>query len=127
MKVVVTIARVLLGLVFVILGLNGFLHFIPGAPPPGPAARFTVAMYATNYYVLPVGVQVLAGALLLLNRYVPLALVLLGAVLANIIVFHLTMLPEGLPLALVVTALWFVVAWPLRRHFAPIFVRHVRR
>lgn len=79
-------------------------------------------MMATHYTWMVSGVQVLAGLLMLANRYVPLALVLLAAELVNILTFHITMMPAGLPLPLVVTLLWFIVAWPLRRHFAPLFV-----
>lgn len=120
MKTVSTIAQVLLGIVFLILGLNGFLHFLPGGPPPGAASNFMLAMYARPYYVLPMGVQVIAGVLLLVNRFVPLALVVTAAVLANALTFHLTMMPEGLPIALVVTGLWFAAALRFRAILAPL-------
>jgi putative oxidoreductase len=71
------------------------------------------------------GVECLAGALLLVNQFVPLALVVLAAVIANILVYHLTMALATIPMALVVTALWIVVALPLRSHFAPLLVRKV--
>lgn len=109
---------------FFVLGLNGFLYFIPAPPIPGPAGAFTTSMFQSHYVWFTSGVQVIAGALLLTNQYVPLAIVALAAVLSNILVFHLTMLPSGFPLALIATILWFIVALPLRAHFAPIFVRH---
>jgi uncharacterized membrane protein YphA (DoxX/SURF4 family) len=124
MKIVHTIARILLGLSFLVFGLNGFLFFIPApASIPGPAGPFSQAMLVSHYTWFVSGVQVIAGILLLTNQYVPFAIVMLAAVLANILVFHLTMLPMGFPLAIVTTVLWFVVAWPLRAHFAPLFVR----
>jgi len=122
-KVVVVIARVLLGLIFFILGLNGFLNFIPAGPIPGPAGAFLGAMFQTHYLWLVAGVQVIAGALLLANQYVPLALVALAAVIANILTYHITMMHEGWPLAAFVTVLWFIVAWSRRAHFAPLFAR----
>jgi putative oxidoreductase len=123
-KIVHTIARILLGLAFLVFGLNGFLLFMPPPPSiPAPAGPFSEAMQVSHYTWFVSGVQVIAGIMLLTNQYVPLAIVTLAAVLANILVFHLTMLPMGLPLAIVVTVLWFVVAWPLRAHFAPLFVR----
>ena len=125
MKIVTVIARVLLGLMFFVFGLNGFLNFIPAPPIPGPAGAWFGAMFATHYLVLIAGVQLIAGALLLTNQYVPLALVALAAVIANILTYHITMLHEGWPLAAFVTVLWFIVAWPLREHFAPLFARKV--
>jgi putative oxidoreductase len=127
MRIVRTIARLLLGLVFVVFGLNGFLNFIPAPPMGGSAGAFFGAMAETHYSVLVFGVQILAGVMLLTNLFVPLALVLLGAVLANILTFHLTMYPSGFQIALFVTVLWFIVALPLRSHFAPLFVRRARR
>ena len=125
MKIVVIIARVLLGLIFLVLGLNGFLFFIPAPPIPGPAGAWFGAMFATHYLWLVAAVQVIAGALLLINQYVPLALVALAAVLVNILAYHITMMHDGWPLAAFVTVLWFIVAWPLREHFAPLFARKV--
>jgi putative oxidoreductase len=124
-KIAVVIARVLLGLMFFVFGLNGFLHFIPSPPLSGNVSTFMDVLLASHYYVLIFGVQVIAGALLLSNQYVPLALVALAAVLANILTFHITMQPTGLPIALVATVLWFVVALPLRSHFAPLLARKV--
>jgi putative oxidoreductase len=123
MKIVLVIARLLLGLIFAVLGLNGFLYFIPAPPIPGPAGAFLGAMAVSHYTYVVSGVQVIAGLMLLTNQFVPLALVMLGAVLVNILTFHITMLPAGLPLAVLVTLLWFVVALPLRAHFAPLLAR----
>jgi uncharacterized membrane protein YphA (DoxX/SURF4 family) len=125
-NVVVTIARVLLGLIFVFFGLNGFIGFIPAPPMPGPAGAFLGAMNESHYVYVVSAVQVLAGLLLVTNQFVPLALVALGAVLVNILTFHITMLPAALPLPIVVTVLWLVVALPLRSHFAPLFAQRVR-
>jgi uncharacterized membrane protein YphA (DoxX/SURF4 family) len=122
-KIVTTIARLLLGLGFLVFGLNGFLHFIPGQPPPGLATDFMTVIVASHFYVLIFAVQALAGFLLLIDQYVPLALVALAAVIVNILAFHATMMPAGFPPAIVVTVLWFVVAWPLRAHFAPLLAR----
>jgi putative oxidoreductase len=123
MKIGTVVARILLGLIFFVLGLNGFLHFISAPPPTGLAGTFYGVMLASHYLVLVFGVQVIAGAMLLLDRFVPLALVLLAAVLANILAFHVTMMPSGLPLPLFATLLWLIVALPLRSHFAPLFAQ----
>jgi uncharacterized membrane protein YphA (DoxX/SURF4 family) len=124
MKIATLIARILLGLMFFVFGLNGFLNFIPAPPAlPEPAGSFNTAMRVSHFTWFVSGVQVICGILLLTNQYVPLAVVTLAAVLANILVFHLTMLPMGFPLAIVTTVLWVIVALPLRAHFAPLFAR----
>ena len=68
-------------------------------------------------------VQVISGALLLVNRFVPLALALLAPVLYNILVFHITMQPSGLPPGLFASILWLILVWRLRDYFAPLFVQ----
>lgn len=123
MKIASTIARYLLGLIFLTFGLNGFLHFIPMPPPTGVAAQFFGALFVSRYYVVIFLLQVVAGVLLLVNRYVPLALTVLGAILFNILCFHIFMAPAGLPLAVVVTVLWFLTVSPVRSAFAGIFQR----
>jgi uncharacterized membrane protein YphA (DoxX/SURF4 family) len=111
-------ARVLLGVVFVVFGLNGFLHFIPQPPPPAPAGAFFGALFATGYMLpLVMGTQLLVGVLLLANRFVPLALALIAPVIVNIVAFHLALAPSGLPLALVVFALEVLLAWSYRGAF----------
>ena len=124
MKIASTIARYLLGLVFLVFGLNGFLHFIPMPPPKGLAAQqFGGAIFSSHYWVVVFGLQVLGGVLLLINRYVVLALVLLGPVIVNIFFFHALMAPEGLPLAVVVVVLWTILAARYKQYLAPIFVQ----
>lgn len=123
MKISATVARILLGLVFSAAGLSGFLLINhPPAAPPGLAGDFQ-AVFFRSYWVLFVdGVELIGGVLLLANRFVPLALALLAPVIANIIVFHVTMAPIGLPVALVVTLLWVLVASRYRASFAPLFI-----
>ena len=123
MKIVTIIARILLGLMFFVFGLNGFLHFLPAPPIPGLAGTFLGALMQSHYVFFVAGVQVIAGTLLLVNRFVPLALALLAPVLANILVFHLTMQPRGLPPGIFATILWIILAWRFRAYFAPLFVQ----
>src|SRR4029077_4237772 len=99
MKITALIARILLGLVFLVFGLNGFLNFIPGSLPSGTAGQFVSALAQSHYDLVISALQVAGGLLLLLNRYVPLALVLLGPVIVNIVLYHLLMDRSGLPLA----------------------------
>ena len=120
MKIASTIARYLLGLIFLTFGLNGFLHFIPMPPPTGVAAQFLGALFVSRYYVVLFLLQIVGGALLLANRYVPLALTILGAIIFNILGIHIFMAPAGLPLAVVVTVLWLLTASRVRSAFAGI-------
>lgn len=121
MKIASTIARYLAGLIFLVFGLNGFLHFLPFPPPTGIAGQFMGALFASHYLVLIFGVQVIGALLLLANRFVPLALAILGPVIVNILAFHILMLPSGLPPALLVTVLWGLIFFDVRSAFAPLF------
>jgi len=121
MRIAASIARVLLGLIFLVFGLNGFLHFLPMPPPTGVALQFFLAVIATHYWVVIFAVQVIGGLLLLANRFVPLALVVLGPVIVNIFFFHVFMAPAGLPLAIVVVILWLLLAIRNKQHLAGIF------
>ena len=124
MKIAALIARFLLGLVFFVFGLNGFLQFIPAPPlPTGTTGQFVGALFASHFVFVVAAVQVAGGALLLVNRYVPLALVLLGPVIVNIFFFHLLMDRRGLPLAIVVVILWGILFLRHRQHFSGIFVQ----
>ncbi|MDB5070466.1 MAG: hypothetical protein JWM87_1577 [Candidatus Eremiobacteraeota bacterium] len=124
MNLTATISRILLGLVFFAAGLSGFLLIAhPPASPPGLAGQFQDVFFQSRWVLFVDGVELIAGILLLSNRYVPLALTALAAVIANIIVFHVTMAPIGLPIAAVLAALWAVVASRHRASFAPLFVK----
>jgi len=123
MKTASTIARYLLGLIFLVFGLNGFVHFIHQSPPTGLALQFFVAVSTSHFMAAIFAIQILGGVLLLLNRYVPLALVLLAAVIFNILVFHITMAPSGLPMALFVTVLWLLAAVNVGPAFKGILVQ----
>jgi putative oxidoreductase len=121
MKILNNISRFLLGLIFLVFGLNGFLHFIPMPPPSGVAGQFLGSMFVTKYLLFVFAVQLIGGVLLLINRYVPLALTILGPIIVNILLFHSLMNPEGLGLALFVAILWAVVFASVRSAFAGIF------
>ena len=122
MKIVILIARLLLGLIFVVFGLNGFLHFIDMGPSPsGLAGQFIGALAGSHYFWVVAGLQVAGGVLLLVNRFVPLGLVLLGPVIVNILLYHLLMLPTGMQMAIAVTILWFIVFYGHRQYFSGIF------
>ena len=121
MKTASVVARYLAGLIFLIMGLNGFLHFIPFPPPPGIAGQFMGALYVSHYLWVIFAFQVIAGVLLLINRYVPLAVALLAPVIVNIFTFHALMAASGLPLALFVAVLWAAVFLDVRPAFSGLF------
>jgi len=125
MKIATVIACFLLGLIFLVFGLNGFLHFIPSPPPSGVAGQFVGALFISHYLVPIFLLQIVSAVLLLLNRYVPLGLTLLAPIIVNILLVHVLMLPSGLPLALVVTVLWIVVFLSVRSAFAGLWQQRV--
>src|SRR5271168_4827386 len=128
MRFLPIIARILLGLVFFVFGLNGLLHFIPNPKeaPPEAALAFVTAMMKTGYF-LPLlgGTQALAGFLLLINRFVPLALTLLAPVIVNILAFHAFLAPTGFVPGLVVFVLEIYLAWAYRNAFRPMLAAKV--
>ena len=126
MKIVTLIARLLLGLIFVVFGLNGFLNFLNMGPmPTGLAGQFMGALVLSHYYWVVAALQIIGGVLLLVNRFVPLALVLLGPIIVNIICYHVFLNPSGAVPAVVVTVLWLIVFYGNRQHFSGIFVQRV--
>ena len=122
MKIVGAIARYLLGLMFVVFGSNSFLHFIPQGPKPeGNAGVFITVLMDAHYFYAVGAVMGISGILFLINRFVPLALVLLGPVLFNILLFHVFMAPASIGMGIFATLLWFLVFWQHRAAFTPIF------
>ena len=126
MKTASVVARYLAGVIFLVMGLNGFLHFIPFPPPPGVAGQFIGALYISHYLWVIFAFQVVAGVLLLANRYVPLAVAMLAPMIVNILTFHALMAPSGLPLALLVAALWTAIFIDVRPAFSGLFQSRLR-
>ena len=122
MKITSIVARYLLGLMFTVFGLNGFLSFIHQPPPTNPLAlQFFGAIVASHFAAFFFAGQVLGGLLLLFGIFVPLALTLLAAEIYNILAFHLTMAPGSIAPALVACVLWVVVFLQYRESFKGIF------
>ena len=119
MKVLTIIVRVLLGLMFVVFGSNAFLQFMPVPPlPDTPAGNFLNALFVSKYVYAIALFQVLGGLLLLIGRYVPLGLTLLGPIIVNIVLFHIFLDQSGLVMAAVVTLLALFLLWRYREAFA---------
>lgn len=122
MKIVALIARILLGLVFLVFGLDKFYPFIPqGSLPPGVAGQFMGALM-TSHYIWAVGAfEAVGGLLLLINRYVPLGLCLLAPVIVNILLIGVLLTHMALGSGIVVAVLWILVFSRVRSAFAGIF------
>ena len=112
------VARILLGLVFLVFGLNGFFHFLPMPPLAERPGAFMRALAATGYmFPLIKGTEVVAGVLLLAGRFVPLALLLLAPIVVNILAFHLVFTPGEAGMSIVLTALTAYLGWAYRDSF----------
>jgi putative oxidoreductase len=124
MKIVALIARILLGLVFFAFGLIAFLPFVPKGPmPTGLAGQFVTALIQSHYGLVVSALQIVGGALLLVNRYVPLGLTILGPIIVNIFLYHLLLFHTGVGIAAVVVILWCIVAFYHRQAFSGLFVQ----
>ena len=126
MKTAVLTTRILLGLIFVVFGLNGFLLFItpPAHTPDGDA--FINVLVSTGLIYVEKSFEVIGGALLLLDLYVPLALVMLAPIVFSILLFHLLMERNTLVIGVVPFLLWLFLVWAFRGQFAPLLVRRAR-
>jgi putative oxidoreductase len=124
MRIVVVMARVLLSLMFIFFGLNGFLNFLSAPPLTGVSGAFLSAMVSSHYVYLVCAVQLVGGLLLVVNQFVPLGLALLAPVIANIITYHVTMDRGSAQLAILATILWVFLAWKFRAYFAPLAIRN---
>ena len=121
MKVFTIIARVFLGLIFVVFGSNAFLRFLPMPPlPQGVTGEYLHAFFASGYVYVIGGFQLIGGLLVLIGRFIPLGLTILGAMIVNIWLFHILMAPEGFGPAIVVTVLELFLVWRYRDAFAGI-------
>lgn len=124
MKIAALIARILLGLLFFAFGLIALTPFVPKGPiPTGLAGQFVTALVQSHYGLVVSVLQIVGGALLLVNRYVPLGLTILGPIIVNILLYHLLLFHMGLGMAIVVAILWGIVAYYHRQSFAGLFVQ----
>lgn len=120
MPPVSSILRTLLGLAFVVFGLNYFFAFLPMPKDvPPDAIAFIVPFIGAKFMALIKTIEIAAGIALLANRFVPLALTLLAPILVGITWFHAALEPKGLPVPVVLVALEVSLAWFYRAAFAP--------
>jgi putative oxidoreductase len=121
MKIAVLIARILLGIPFLVFGLNYFFHFMPMPPPPGDAGVLMGILYSHGWLVFHGVLYVIAGLLLIVGRYVPVALVILGPILVNILLFHVTLAPSGFAPGVICALLELLLIWAYWPAFRGIF------
>jgi len=121
MKIATLIARILLGLVFTVFGLNTFFNFIPAQMPPGDAGALATIMFSHGWFTFIGILYLIAGVLLLIGRYVGIALTILGPIIVVILLYHITLLPKGIGMALLVAALEVFLIYAYRHHFGDIF------
>jgi putative oxidoreductase len=123
-KILAMIARILMGLAFLIFGLNGFLHFMPAPQmPDNDAGRFSGALIHSHYVLVVAALQVIGGAIMLIGRYIPFGLILLGPVIVNILLYHIFMDPKNIGPGLIAAICWFIVAYQRRADLAGIFAK----
>ena len=121
MKIVVVGARILLGLLFTVFGLNHIVPFIHDSVPPGDAATMLGLMVEHHWFLLYGVVEAAGGLMLLAGRFVPLGLTLLAAMITNIVLFNATLMPKSVPMSLVVGLLELFLVYAYRASFAGIF------
>jgi putative oxidoreductase len=115
------IAQIIFGLMFLIFGLNGFFHFIPMAPPTGLAGEYVGGLFKSGFFFpFLKGTEVICGILLIANRYVALALLVLAPIVINILLFHVFLASEGIIMTIVLVALLGFLAWSHRKSYSAV-------
>jgi putative oxidoreductase len=122
-KIAVLIARILLGLMFTVFGLNGFFHFLPMQLPPGDAGTLFTIMFKYGWFTFFSLLYVIAGVLLLIGRYIGVALTILGPIIVVILLYHVTMDPKGIGMGLFVALLEGFLIYAYWHHFDTV-VKH---
>jgi putative oxidoreductase len=126
-KIATIIIRIFVGFAFVVFGANVFFNFMPAPPMPDTAGtRWVTAMVETRYFFVVGAAQVLGALPLLINRYVPLGLAILGPVIVNILSYHLFMHREGISGAFIAAALWLFLFYAYREYFSSLFVQRAQ-
>jgi putative oxidoreductase len=120
MEKIVLVSRVLLGLIFLVMGANGFLNFLH-APMPEGANLFIMALKSSKLFYIVKGIEVACSVMLLTGLFLPLATVALVPIVFNIVWFHLNLAPQGLPVAIAVAALETVLIWHQRKKLGFLF------
>ncbi|MDN5286857.1 MAG: DoxX family rane protein [Mucilaginibacter sp.] len=124
MKITVLIARILLGLIFVVFGLNFFFQFLHMTQPPLPekAQAFSGGLYGSGYFFQYMKVvEIASGLAILFNRYTAFFLLILFPVSLNIFLFHTILAPAGAPIAIAIIVLHLFLGFAYRKYYSSIF------
>jgi len=122
MKIAVIIARSVLGLIYLVFGLNFFLHFIPMPPPEGKAAAFEGGLFGAGYFFPFMKViEIASGLFLLINRYTAFFLLIVFPVTVNIFLFHAFLVPSGLPMGGIMLLLHLFLGYAYFKYYSSIF------
>lgn len=123
----VVAARIVLGLIYFVFGLNFFLQFLPAPPPapnPGPAEAFTGGLFQSGYFFpMLKGLEVVLGLALLVGAFVPLALVVLMPISLNILLFHTLLAPGNPAMSIAIVLVHLYLAWSYRDYYKPLLER----
>ena len=123
MRVAVRIARIVVCLMFVVLGMNHLVPFLHEPPiPPSDAATYTSLLTSHHVMTFTSLLMVGAGLLLLVGHFIPLALTLLGPILVNILLFHCFFFHRSFGPAVLCTLLEIFLFIAYRRSFVSLFV-----
>lgn len=122
MKLAIIIARILLGIVFFASGLVSLLKLGKMGAMPADATTFLTLLVAHNFTVFLAVLMLIGGGLLLVGRFVPIGLVLLGPILVNILLFHLLFRVPGIATGAVCAALEVFLIWAYRASFRGLFI-----
>jgi putative oxidoreductase len=114
-------ARILLGALFLFFGLNMFFHFLNMPMPTGDAGTYLGVLFVHHFLYVVATLQIVGGLLLLVGRFVPLGLVLLGPVVVNILLYHMLLEPSGAAPGIVVTILELFLLYGYRKSFRGLF------
>jgi len=119
-RIATAIVRVLLGVMFLVFGLNGFLNFIPQPKDIPPEIMSVMSgLMKAGYMTVVSGAEVLIAVLLLSNRFVPLALAMLAPIVVGIITFHIAMAPSTIGPGIAVLLMELFLIWSYRGAFRP--------
>ncbi len=120
MKKATIAIRILMGLIFLVFGLNGFFRFLPMPPMEGQAGEFIALLMASKLLYAVKFIEIASSVLLLSGRYVSLGLLLLAPIIFNIFWFHVMLAPEGAPMGVALLAMEGFMLWNHKKAYAPL-------
>jgi putative oxidoreductase len=127
MKITVIIVRVLMGLIFVAASIVFLFKLVPQPELKGSAKSFMEGIQAAGYFLpLLMGTELVCGLALVIGRFVPLATVVIFPITLHILLYHIFVAPEGLPVAIVLLLANLFLAYACRKHYEPLLAAKLR-